>query len=127
MPGEDLSSAAASEPPLAPLPALSAARLTEIGTRIARRTWAGGLHRWFWGEGVALAGLAAFGLAAGSGDDGLVRDWFTRFLRPDPEIGTILQLIPFGYSVIRSDRPQPWGQGLALAAIAAALSATPER
>lgn len=35
--------------------------------------------------------------------------------------GTVLQLIPFGYSVIRDDRPQLWGQGLALHAIAAAL------
>ena len=33
--------------------------------------------------------------------------------------GTVLQLIPFGYSVIRDDRPQPWGQGLALEAVAA--------
>jgi unsaturated rhamnogalacturonyl hydrolase len=36
--------------------------------------------------------------------------------------GTVLQLIPFGYSVIRSDRMQLWGQGLALAAITALLS-----
>jgi unsaturated rhamnogalacturonyl hydrolase len=35
--------------------------------------------------------------------------------------GTILQLVPFGYSVIRDDRPQPWGQGLALHALAAAI------
>jgi len=34
--------------------------------------------------------------------------------------GTILQLVPFGYSVIRDDRPQPWGQGLLLTALAAA-------
>ncbi|MFE9323673.1 glycoside hydrolase family 88 protein [Nocardia sp. NPDC052278] len=37
--------------------------------------------------------------------------------------GTVLQLIPFGYSVIRDDRAQPWGQGLALHAVAAALQA----
>lgn len=36
--------------------------------------------------------------------------------------GTVLQLIPFGYSVIRSDRLQLWGQGLALNAIAAILA-----
>ncbi|MBC9727890.1 glycoside hydrolase family 88 protein [Streptomyces sp. TRM68367] len=36
--------------------------------------------------------------------------------------GTILQLIPFGYSVIRNDMIQPWGQGLALHAYAAALN-----
>jgi unsaturated rhamnogalacturonyl hydrolase len=37
--------------------------------------------------------------------------------------GTVLQLVPFGYSVIRDDRIQPWGQGLALHAVAAALEA----
>ena len=36
--------------------------------------------------------------------------------------GTVLQLIPFGYSVIRSDRMQLWGQGLALNAITALIS-----
>ncbi|WP_225725408.1 glycoside hydrolase family 88 protein [Nocardia sp. JCM 34519.1] len=35
--------------------------------------------------------------------------------------GTVPQLIPFGYSVIRDDRPQLWGQGLAMHAVAAAL------
>jgi len=35
--------------------------------------------------------------------------------------GTVLQLIPFGYSVIRNDRMQLWGQGLALNAISAML------
>ncbi|GAB3710310.1 glycoside hydrolase family 88 protein [Mariniluteicoccus flavus] len=35
--------------------------------------------------------------------------------------GTILQLIPFGYAVIRTDRIQPWGQGLALRAYAEGL------
>jgi unsaturated rhamnogalacturonyl hydrolase len=35
--------------------------------------------------------------------------------------GTVLQLVPFGYSVIRDDRIQPWGQGLAMHAVAAAL------
>jgi unsaturated rhamnogalacturonyl hydrolase len=37
--------------------------------------------------------------------------------------GTVLQLVPFGYSVIRDDRLQLWGQGLALHAVAAALEA----
>lgn len=40
--------------------------------------------------------------------------WLTRV-----SAGTVLQLVPFGYSVIRDDRPQPWGQGLALEALAA--------
>lgn len=39
--------------------------------------------------------------------------------------GTVLQLVPFGYSVIRDDRPQPWGQGLALHALAAAIECDP--
>ena len=34
---------------------------------------------------------------------------------------SVLQLIPFGYSVIRSDRMQLWGQGLALNAISVML------
>ena len=37
--------------------------------------------------------------------------------------GTVLQLIPFGYSVIRDDRIQPWGQALALEAVTAAIEA----
>jgi len=37
--------------------------------------------------------------------------------------GTVLQLVPFGYSVIRDDRPQLWGQGLVLTALAAAGAA----
>ena len=40
--------------------------------------------------------------------------------------GTILQLVPFGYSVVRDDRIQPWGQGLALHAVAAAIEALDE-
>jgi unsaturated rhamnogalacturonyl hydrolase len=35
--------------------------------------------------------------------------------------GTVLQLVPFGYSVIRDDRAQLWGQGLALHAMAAGM------
>jgi unsaturated rhamnogalacturonyl hydrolase len=36
--------------------------------------------------------------------------------------GTVLQLVPYGYSVIRTDRIQPWGQGLAMQLYAAALA-----
>lgn len=35
--------------------------------------------------------------------------------------GTVLQLVPFGYSVIRDDRPQLYGQGLMLQGISALL------
>ena len=58
--------------------------------------------------------LALRGALAYMGDDGCLGG---------VSDGTILQLLPFGYAVIRSDRPQLWGQGLALAAIAAALEA----
>lgn len=34
---------------------------------------------------------------------------------------TVPQLLPQGYAVIRNDHIQPWGQGLALTAYAAAL------
>lgn len=37
--------------------------------------------------------------------------------------GTVLQLLPFGYSVIRADAMQLWGQGLGLLAYAEALRA----
>lgn len=64
-------------------------------------------------ERVALAGWRA---VAGSLAY-LVEGTLTRV-----SAGTVLQLVPFGYSVIRDDRPQLWGQGLALHAIAAALA-----
>ncbi|MBU3065337.1 glycoside hydrolase family 88 protein [Nocardia sp. NEAU-G5] len=63
-------------------------------------------------EIVAAGRRAVCGALAYVGDDGLL----TRV-----SAGTVLQLVPFGYSVIRDDRPQPWGQGLALHAIAAAI------
>jgi unsaturated rhamnogalacturonyl hydrolase len=99
MPGEDLSSAYGAEPPLAPLTSVSRTELISLGTRIARRTWADGLHRWFWGEGVALAGLAAFGLASGSGDDALVRDWVHLHLDPDPVIEHVNDVAPAAAAV----------------------------
>ncbi|MGH3646083.1 MAG: glycoside hydrolase family 88 protein [Micromonosporaceae bacterium] len=62
---------------------------------------------------VATSGdLAVRGALAYLADDGTL----TRV-----SAGTVLQLVPFGYSVIRDDRIQPWGQGLALYAVAAAL------
>lgn len=81
--------------------------------------------------GIAAALLRAHHLGLG---EGRYRDaaWLTlRGLAPyvaadgtleETSAGTILQLIPFGYSVIRSDHIQPWGQGLALRALAAAIT-----
>jgi unsaturated rhamnogalacturonyl hydrolase len=99
MPAEDLSSAQLAEPPLVPLASVTAADLTAIGTRVARQTWADGLDRWFWGEGVALAGLAAFGLASGSGDDQLVRDWIAGHLTPAPGIEHVNDVAPAAAAV----------------------------
>ncbi|MFC7486021.1 glycoside hydrolase family 88 protein [Knoellia sp. CPCC 206453] len=59
----------------------------------------------------AASGWLALRGVLGQVDDGVL----TRV-----SAGTVLQLIPFGYSVIRDDRPQPWGQGLLLLALAAA-------
>lgn len=69
-------------------------------------------------EGVVDAGWRAVrGALAHVDDDGTL----TR-----TSAGTVLQLVPFGYSVVRDDRIQPWGQGLALHAVAAALEALDE-
>ncbi|GAB3623016.1 rhamnogalacturonyl hydrolase YesR [Mariniluteicoccus endophyticus] len=91
-------------------------------------------------ETSAAAGIAAALWRArrlGVGDDGHDRaaDLAMRAVHAYTEqdgtlaltsAGTILQLIPFGYAVIRSDRIQPWGQGLALRAYAEAVRARRE-
>jgi unsaturated rhamnogalacturonyl hydrolase len=118
VPREDLSSASGAAPPLAPLSPLSRLELIGLGTRIARRTWADGLHRWFWGEGVALDGLAAFGLTAAqsvaittdSGNVTLVRDWMSARLSAAPVIEHVNDVAPaaaavavgFGYERVRA-------------------------
>ncbi|HEX2175422.1 MAG TPA: glycoside hydrolase family 88 protein [Nocardioidaceae bacterium] len=66
------------------------------------------------GELVDAGWRAVRGALAYVDDDGML----TRV-----SAGTVLQLVPFGYSVIRDDRIQPWGQGLALHAVAAAIEA----
>lgn len=87
-------------------------------------------------ETSAAAGLAAAMLRSGPvlGDDAIVRAGWRALRGVLPYVddggnltrvsaGTVLQLLPFGYSVIRDDRPQPWGQGLVLTALAAAAQA----
>jgi unsaturated rhamnogalacturonyl hydrolase len=69
--------------------------------------------------GIAPARLHAAGWRALAG--------VHAYVEPDGTLartsaGTVLQLIPFGYSVIRSDRIQPWGQGLALLAYTEAIA-----
>ncbi|NNG20702.1 hypothetical protein HJ590_14270 [Naumannella sp. ID2617S] len=86
-------------------------------------------------ETSAAAGLVAALLRAaalGIDPDANRRTGRTAMLRLHPYLderggltqtsaGTVLQLIPFGYSVIRTDRLQLWGQGLGLHGWAAAL------
>lgn len=85
-------------------------------------------------ETSAAAGIAAalFRAAAlGLGERFGIAAWTTirglyAYVEEDGTVsltsaGTVLQLVPFGYSVIRNDHIQPWGQGLALYAFAAAL------
>lgn len=89
-------------------------------------------------ETSAAAGIGAAMLRAGAvvpdlPDAVRVAGWRAvrgalAYVEPDGTLartsaGTVLQLVPFGYSVIRDDRLQPWGQGLALHAVAAALDA----
>ncbi|MBO0871199.1 MAG: glycoside hydrolase family 88 protein, partial [Micromonosporaceae bacterium] len=71
------------------------------------------------GLGIAPARTRAAGWRALAG--------LHAYVEPDGTLartsaGTVLQLIPFGYSVIRTDRIQPWGQGLAMRAYADALT-----
>ena len=81
------------------------AALLRAGHRLAEEEPGSDLAKALFGAGeLAVRGSLAYV------DDG----WLTRV-----SAGTVLQLIPFGYSVIRDDRPQPWGQGLALEAVAA--------
>lgn len=89
-------------------------------------------------ESSAAAGIGAAMLRAGPVVDDLPDEvtaagWRAvrgalGYVAPDGTLsrvsaGTVLQLIPFGYSVIRDDRLQLWGQGLALHAVAAAVEA----
>jgi unsaturated rhamnogalacturonyl hydrolase len=80
------------------------------------------------GIAAAMLRAAALGIAPeqtrGSGWQAL--GGVHAYVEPDGTLsrtsaGTVLQLIPFGYSVIRDDRIQPWGQGLAMRAYTEAL------
>lgn len=115
MPAEDLSSAQLARRPLDPLPSRTTAELAALGTRIARRTWTDGLRRWFWGEGVALYGLAAFGQASGSGDDGLVREWAGEHLAAMPRIAHVNDVAPASAAVAVgfSEQARPYADWVA--------------
>jgi len=85
------------------------------------------------GIAAALFRAAALGVSPAGPRASILRESAWRamgglhpYVRDDGSVtrtsaGTVLQLVPFGYSVIRDDRIQPWGQGLALHAYAAAL------
>jgi unsaturated rhamnogalacturonyl hydrolase len=122
MPAEDLSSAALADKAREPVPSFTAPELAALGARIAHRTWADGLKRWFWGEGVALAGLAAFGLTSGSRDDKLVRDWVREHLTPRPDIVHVNDVAPAaaGVAVGYSTELRPYADWAARAPRSAA-------
>ena len=83
--------------------------------------------------GIAAAALRAAQVVPDLGDEVTTAGWRAAraalsFVADDGTLtrtsaGTVLQLVPFGYSVIRDDRLQLWGQGLALHAVAAVLDA----
>jgi unsaturated rhamnogalacturonyl hydrolase len=83
--------------------------------------------------GIGAAILRAAALPEGVDDDVAKAGWravrgVLAYVDDDGTLtkvsaGTVLQLVPYGYSVIRDDRIQLWGQGLALHAIAAAVGA----
>jgi len=77
MGGEDLVNVRLGAPPRDPLPAESLTRelLSELGDRVAARTWAAGLPDWFWGEGVCLLGLARLAEARAQPFPPAVLDW----------------------------------------------------
>ncbi|MGO9343988.1 MAG: glycoside hydrolase family 88 protein [Acidimicrobiales bacterium] len=93
---KDLSSAESAPAPLAPLEPeeMRPARLLALGRRVAKLTWAHGLPRWFWGEGVALLGLGTFGAVADSGDDDRVRRWVDERLLAGLTIEHVNDLAP---------------------------------
>lgn len=81
-------------------------------------------------ETSATAGIAAAMFRVGHVDTAWrAMSGLHAYVDPDGTVtrtsaGTVLQLVPFGYSVIRDDRVQPWGQGLGLHAYAASLGVT---
>lgn len=96
MRGEDLSSALLAAPPAAPLPAgsLDRAALTELGSRIAERTWAIGLERWSWGEGTCLLGLIRLADALAEPFPEQVLAYLDRHLTRGVAVGHVNDLAP---------------------------------
>lgn len=96
VPREDLSSSQDAPAPLEPLSPqdLSPAFLSDLGRRVAHRTWRLGIERWFWGEGVALLGLVRFGQAAGTDDQERVSSWIAARLGRDLVLEHVNDLAP---------------------------------
>ena len=94
MPSEDTGPASQAEPQLAPLGELSPSVLVSFGRRLADATWNLGLPRWFWPEGVALSGLADFGLAAQSDDCRRVRQWADAMLASPSTVEHVNDVAP---------------------------------
>ena len=92
---EDLTFAERAPAPLEPLAAdmVTVPHLGELGRRVARRTWAEGMPRWFWPEGVALLGLARFSRVAGADDADLHR-WVGRQISDGVAVEHVNDLAP---------------------------------
>ncbi|MGN6724202.1 MAG: glycoside hydrolase family 88 protein [Marmoricola sp.] len=86
MASEDTDNARLAEPPRLPVDdaALTRDALARTATRVAEATWALGLPRWFWGEGVCLTGLVQAGKEFGGGVPPEVIDWYDRQVAADP-------------------------------------------
>ncbi len=100
MPAEDLSSAALALPPRVPLrgEALGRPALAALGAALVDRTWLLVVDRWFWGEGIALTGIAHFHAAAGEADGAegapAVRAWVEARLSPQLRVEHVNDLAP---------------------------------
>jgi unsaturated rhamnogalacturonyl hydrolase len=110
---EDLASAEGAPAPLSPLEPddMTPARLLGLGRRVAERTWAHGIPRWFWGEGVALLGLGTFGMAAASGDEERVRRWIDERLLAGLTIEHVNDLAP-GTAALAVDEKGRYAEAL---------------
>ena len=106
MTGHDLTSARSAGQPLPPLPVadLTVERLTDLGARIAARTWAEGLPSWFWGEGVCLLGLVRLAEATGDPFPPEVLAWLRRQQTAGVAVEHVNNLAP-GIAAVRSGDP----------------------
>jgi unsaturated rhamnogalacturonyl hydrolase len=105
MVGLDLTQARLARPPLEPLPnnAMTMPKLTELGERIARRTWSEGLPAWFWGEGVCLLGMVRLAAATGNDAPSEVRGWLDQQITTGVSIEHVNNVAPGTVAVLAAE------------------------